>query len=292
MSRRGRRGTALVAALFTIALLASITATVSVQARSSAGFTANQRALTVARLMAESGILAAQAQLTAELEQGVAQHPADSTGLDAVWDAVARREAGRTTGAWVADTLADGAFEVAVVNVSARLDVNSADASSLERLFRTVASPVAARDAASRVATHVRGEVEANGQPVGPGQAPDRLAARDRLMQALLGREVRPSARRPLQSLDELQALVGSDARWVALVADQLTIDGDGRIDRRHATPGVLAAATGDLVDRPTRVLLVARGWQVGHPLTREIQAVYEVTGTRLALLHWRETDR
>lgn len=292
MSRRGRRGTALVAALFTIALLASITATVSVQARSSAGFTANQRALTVARLMAESGILAAQAQLTAELAQGVAQRPADSTGLDAVWDAVARREAGRTTGAWVADTLADGAFEVAVVNVSARLDVNSVDASSLERLFRTVASPTAARDAASRVAAHVRGEVEANGRSVGPGPAPDRLAARDSLMQALLGREVRPSARRPLQSLDELQALVGSDARWVALVADQLTIDGDGRIDRRHAAPAVLAAATGDLVDRPTRVLLVARGWQVGHPLTREIQAVYEVAGTRLALLHWRETDR
>lgn len=245
--RRRRRGTALVAALFTIALLTTVTATVSVQARSSAGFAANQRALVVARLMAESGILAAQARLSAELREGLARGEADSAGLDAVWDAVARREAGRDPGAWVADTLDDGAFEAAVVNVSARLDVNAADGTSLDALFRQVAPPGAA---------------------------------------------ARVTAQRPFLSLDALQETLGRDATWLSPLADQLTVDGDGRIDRRHASPAVLAAATGALVDRPTRVLLVARGWQVGHPLSREIQAVYEVAGPTLTLVRWRERDR
>ena len=293
MRRRARRGTALVAALFTIALLATVTATVSVQARSSAGFATNTRALTVARLMAESGILAGQAQLTAELQQALAQQPADSSGLDAVWDDVARRETGQPTSPWVGDSLGDGAFEVAVVNVSARLDANSADDASLERLFRTAAPAAAAREAALRIAAHVRGDVPSAETPGDRWRVADSLAARDSLIGALLGRAVRPPVRRPLRSLDELQALVGSSgAPWLTTLADQLTVDGDGRIDRRHATPAVLAAATGALVDRPTRILLVARGWQRGQPLAREIQAVYDVAGATLTLVQWRELDR
>jgi len=290
--RRARRGTALVAALFTIALLATVTATVGVQARSSAGFAINQHALTVARLMAESGILAGHAQLTAELQQGLARQPMDSAGLDAVWDDVARRETGRGAGAWVADSLADGAFEVAVVNVSARLDVNTADATSLDALFRTVAPPAAARETALRIAARVRGDAAADGRPGSGWRATDSLVARDSLIGALLGREVRSTARLPMRSLDELEELVGRDAPWLTRLADQLTVDGDGRVDRRHAAPSVLAAATGALVDRPTRILLVARGWQRGHPLTREIQAVYDVSGPTLTLVRWREIDR
>jgi hypothetical protein len=54
----------------------------------------------------------------------------------------------------------------------------------------------------------------------------------------------------------------------------------------------VLAAASGTLVDRPSRLLLISRGWRRDHVLTREIQAVYDVTGTELRLVRWREQDR
>jgi hypothetical protein len=76
-----------------------------------------------------------------------------------------------------------------------------------------------------------------------------------------------------------------------ALAAD-LTVDGDGRVNRRSASRRVLAAATGTLVDRPSRLLLIARGWRRDHVLTREIQAVFDVTGPELRLVRWREQDR
>jgi hypothetical protein len=41
----------------------------------------------------------------------------------------------------------------------------------------------------------------------------------------------------------------------------------------------------------PSRLLIVGRGWQDGHPLTHGIQAVYLVAGARLVLLAWQERD-
>ena len=53
-----------------------------------------------------------------------------------------------------------------------------------------------------------------------------------------------------------------------------------------------IAAATGTLVDRPSRLLVIARGWRRDHVLTREIQAVFDVNGAELRLVRWREQDR
>jgi hypothetical protein len=41
----------------------------------------------------------------------------------------------------------------------------------------------------------------------------------------------------------------------------------------------------------PTRLMLISRGWQEGHPLTHEIQAVYSILGQRLMLQAWWERD-
>src|SRR5207247_9614222 len=47
--------------------------------------------------------------------------------------------------------------------------------------------------------------------------------------------------------------------------------------------PGVVAAVL--LVSTvPTRLMLVSRGWQDGHPLTHEIQAVFAIVGRRPVL--------
>ena len=81
------------------------------------------------------------------------------------------------------------------------------------------------------------------------------------------------------------------DRVFDALAAD-ITVDGDGQVNRRAASRRVLAAATGTLVDRPSRVLVIARGWRLEHVLTREIQAVFDVSGAELRLVRWREQDR
>ena len=76
------------------------------------------------------------------------------------------------------------------------------------------------------------------------------------------------------------------------LAAPYLTVDGDGTLNRRRASDTVLVAAGGELRDEPTRLLLVSRGWMAGNALTHEVQAVYDVTMDRLALVHWRERSR
>ncbi|MFN8717160.1 MAG: hypothetical protein ACK50C_09265 [Gemmatimonadaceae bacterium] len=278
---RARRGTALLAALVTIALLASVTAMASRAARDSAAIAVNSRAQAVARAMAESGVLAARVGL----EEALTGAGADSTALDAVFDALTREARSATPRAFAADSLGDGVYAATIVNVSARLDVNTAGAEGLARLFRTVAPAGAADRIAARLAARVRGDAVSR-------PARDSAAVRDSLAAALLGRPTSPRLMRPFASLDEVETLLGADAPWLGRVAEELTVDGDGRIDRRHASSAVLAAASGSLVDRPTRLLVVARGWQAGHPLTREIQAVYAVEGTELRLVRWRERDR
>jgi hypothetical protein len=57
------------------------------------------------------------------------------------------------------------------------------------------------------------------------------------------------------------------------------------------ASDTVLSAAAGDLRDAPSRILVVSRGWQDGHKLTHEIQAVYALNGPQLTLVRWRERD-
>jgi general secretion pathway protein K len=41
----------------------------------------------------------------------------------------------------------------------------------------------------------------------------------------------------------------------------------------------------------PSRLLVVSRGWLVGHSLTHEIQAVYSIEGDHLVLRAWQERD-
>jgi hypothetical protein len=182
------------------------------------------------------------------------------------------------------DTLASGVFAATIVNISARLDVNSAGAEGLARLFATVAPPEVATRLARRIDDAVRGASAPRAQQ-------EAEATRDSLIGALLGQAAPPRIMQPIESLDALDALAGEDTAVLARVAEQLTVDGEGRVDRRHATRAVLAAASGSLVDAPTRLLVISRGWTQGSTLSREIQAVYAVEGNELRLVRWRERD-
>jgi len=281
---RARRGVALVVVLWAVALLATVTAVASSAARSSASVASNLRAQATARAMAESGIVAA----SRLIDDSLAFWRGNDVRRVAFLDALEPRQAGALP--LVQDTLSDGVFAVTVVDVSARLDVNTAGVNGLARLFATATTPAAARAMADRIVSIVRGD--------GPSFAPsaarteqERLAARDSLNAMLLGRETAPRRRRPIESLDALRDLPGMDLAVLARVAPFLTVDGDGTVNRRAASREVLAAATGSLVDSPTRLLLIARGWHRGHPLSRQIEAVYDVTENGLRLVRWREHD-
>jgi general secretion pathway protein K len=283
-TRRARRGAALLVALATIAVLASVTAIASSQARQAASVVDNRRSQATARAMAESGILAARARIEARLrDAGV-----DSARMDRAFDVLTT-----ANGPVVQDTVGDGVFAAAVVDVSARLDVNTAGADGLATLLATVAPPGDARRVAAAIDARVRGADNETAEATGASsEARRQRLQRDSMGAALLGRAPTTRAMQPFTSLDELLTVPGMTAAWLDALAADLTVDGDGRVNRRGASRRVLAAASGELVDRPSRLLLISRGWRRDHVLTREIQAVYDVTGTELRLVRWREQDR
>lgn len=278
MHVRPRRGAALLMALIAISVLATVTALAGRIARDSAAITVNRRAQLTGRAMAQSGVVAARTAFEERLRRAP-----DSVAVDALFDGLEH------TTPWISDSVADGGYAANLVNVSARLDVNSAGADGLAALFRTVAPATEATTIATMLSDRVNG-VEL------PQAVRDSALARDSLVATLLGRTTPPRAMRPFESLDDVQALVGTQAPWLLRLAEQLTVDGDGRIDRRHASPAVQAAASGSLVDRPTRLLIVARGWHVGAASAQEIQALYAIEGTatepELRLVRWRERER
>ncbi len=278
--RSARRGVALLVVLWTVAVLVTVTAVASTAARSSASIASNRRAQSIARSMAESGIVAA----TAFIDDSLRMLASDSSGLDRWLSAL---EPSNTLAVpLVQDTLADGVFAATVVDVSARLDVNNAGVDGLRQLFRNFVSDDDAARAALAIDARVRGVGIVDDSVSFARQQRDSLAA------TLLGRSNAGNIRRPFESLDELAFVPGVPIALLERVVSLLTVDGDGRINRRAASPLVLGAASGSLVDRPSRLLLVARGWQRGHALTREIQAVYDVSDDGLRLVRWREQDR
>ena len=249
MSRR-RRGVALVLVLWIVVILGGISAGVVRSARTSTSIAANARAEIIARAAAESGI----EELVASIEETLSRLAEPSVRRD--WlNALGVASAGDSV------SLGDGKFSVTVVDVSARLDVNAATQSALQVFFSQFTDP----GEAASIAIGIRAHIDSGST----GSAPSSVT--------------------PIRSLEELRlARLVPDA-VLGRAAPYLTVDGDGVINARTASDTVLVAATGELRDEPSRLLLISRGWVSGHPLTCEIQAVYAITGNRLVFSHWRE---
>jgi hypothetical protein len=273
---------ALALVLVLIAVLVSVTAVAGASARRGMRQAEVRASDAVARVMAENAVIATHARL-----EGALRAARDSATADAVLDAATQGSALGVSVPFLADSLPGGGFAAVVVDVSARLDVNRAGAEGLTRLFQTVAPA----SEAARVARAIAARVDGAGREA---PTPDSAAwARDSVTATLLGRPVPPRRWRPFETLDELQGLPEvAAASWLTAVAEELTVDGDGRTNRRRASARVLAAATGTLVDRPARLLVIGRGWATGRGLTREIQAVYDVAPPALRLVTWREQLR
>ena len=258
---RERRGVALLLVLWLVVILASVTIAASSAARSSGDLVTARRASATAQSMAESGITAAVALIDDSLRALVA----DTVARDAFLNAL---DAGVNNGATAigragSDTLVDGAFAVAVVDVAARLDVNNSGEASLEKFFGGFTNANDARLLARRIAERVRGEGLPN-----DSTSVARLE-RDSTVRALLGQSnVTTLLRHPFESLDQLAEIPGLDAKLLATAAPLLTVDGEATVNKHSAPAVVVAAASGTVTEAPTRLLLISRGWQIGHPLT------------------------
>jgi type II secretory pathway component PulK len=266
---RQRRGFALMLVLWLIVVLGTVATTIVIRTRETSALSGNARARVVGRYAAESGL----ALTTAELERSLDATPDTSdrerylNHLDA---ALSRR--GEVT-------LGDATFSVALVDVSARLDVNATAEEALTRFF-ALFEPAAAATTARAIRDHIDRHADSGRNTVtGPSGSQSNSGGSELL------------AARVLRSLDELERLPGVSVGLLRAAAPYLTVDGDGKINRATASDTVLVAAGGSLQDEPSRLLIVSRGWLRGHSLTHEIQAVYAIAGNQLTLVRWRERD-
>ena len=87
---------------------------------------------------------------------------------------------------------------------------------------------------------------------------------------------------RAFRSLAELRPDRGGSAA-AGVVADEPETGGESSRPANRTLRAVMM---------PTRLMVISRGWRVGHPLTHEVQAVYALAGQQLKLLLWQEKDR
>ncbi len=267
MIGRSRDGVALMLSLWLIIVLAVIAAHVTHSSRTMSYGAANLRAEVTARYAAESGIVLAAAKFRKTMES--MRSPGEAS------DYLNGLENSREPEL----QLGDARTAIAYVDVNARLDVNLASAAQLARLFAFFAAPAEATKAAMAIR-----------EWIGAEDVPAGLRSRSGFPRRDLRFPDTPAAR-PVRSLEELRRVPGISQTLLESAAPYLTVDGDGNINRAAASDTVMAAAAGNLVSQPSRILIVSRGWKIGHPLTYEIQAVYAVEGPSLTLVRWQERD-
>lgn len=271
-----RRGSTLALVLWTLVVAGGISLGVTRRTRAAIAVASNARAQVVARYAAESGIaFAVQA-----IEDSLAS-VSDSSSRAAFLNALTRPAI-----ALGVESLGNAHVQLALEDVNAKLDLNYAEAEAVAQLLAEFGEAGAAYRSAAAIRAHIGTGVtpDSPDESFPIGQRGSSAATRER---AWAGRGARY-----LTSLDELMSIPEVDQQLMERAAAYLTVDGDGTTNRVTASPPVLRAARGALVDMPSRILLVSRGWLDGASLTHEIQAVYAVQGNYLALVRWRERTR
>jgi general secretion pathway protein K len=272
-----KRGSTLALVLWTLVVVGGISLGVTRRTRAAIAVASNARAQVVARYAAESGI-------------ALAVHAVEDS-LAAAGDSASRAEllnaVTRPPFALGIQSLGNARVQVAIEDVNAKLDLNYADADAVAQLLAEFGEAGVAYRAARAIRAHIGTGVTPNSPdesfPIGQRSAPS-LAKE----QAWGG----SGGARYLTSLDELMSIPEVDQQLIERAAPYLTVDGDGATNRVTASAAVLRAARGAVVEMPSRILLVSRGWLDASSLTHEIQAVYAVQGNDLALVRWRERTR
>jgi type II secretory pathway component PulK len=281
MRRRARRGVALIVVLCLLIVLGALATDVVRATRLEAGIVENIRSRTVARYAAESGVVAAVARIDALLAS--LRSPADR--------ALAFRDLDTRLASLQDAPLGGARFGVAVSDLNARIDLNQSDTETVRALFRQFTSDQEARViVASLKARPVEriGELGAL-----PGMTDAVALAVAPYVTVWSDGDVNINSA-PEPVLAALPGLGDAAARDIVArraagevftsAAPQQQSQG-ARITFALTPPEVL------VVTEPTRLLIIARGWRDGSPLTHEIQAVYAVVGAHLVLQAWQERD-
>lgn len=303
--------------LWVVIVLGAIAAGVVSRSRSSVDVVTAVRARSLARYAAESGVVATRVRLEQLLRQAetLEEQARVFQRLDRELAELRERPVGQ---AW---------FQVAVLDLNSRLDLNASD----ERVLRAFFEGLFGESRGSGLLDALQDWKDENDSPrPGGAEAGDYRAAGSPF--------VPPN--RPLQRLDELTRIMGFTDSIAGVMAPYVTIRSDGRVNINTAPEPVVLAVTGAgtgsstgrtllsvrdqtgtfgtlfdlrralvqggetgmgqigrLMTVPSRILIVSRGWANDHALTHEIQAVFSVEGMQLEdgpsfkLHHWTERD-
>lgn len=281
MMRSDRRGVALILVLCLLVTLGAIAAQLGRAARLEVGIVRNIRSRTVGRYAAESGLTDAVVQIDALLES--LPKPLER--------AIAFHDLGAHLPSLTDVSLGGARFAVAIGDLNARIDLNRSDPDAVRGLFE-------------QFTTAQKAEIIAASLQAKPLERVGELTALPGVTDALA------IAVAPYVTVwSDGMVNINSAPEPVLAALPGIGKDAARSIADRRSAGEVFAPSAGDqqpqgtrivvapappmalVVTEPSRLLLIARGWQEGSPLTHEIQAVYEVAGRRLVLQAWQERD-
>jgi general secretion pathway protein K len=307
---RPRRGVALMLVLWLTVVVGAVAAAAATTMRAEMNAVSNLRAQAVGRYAAESGLAVATARIDSLLT---------AASTPEAWADLFQRLDARL--GLQETAVGQARFAVAVTDVSARLDVNLATHAMLTALLAQFADRRQAERAVAAIEDWKDGddmtrpngaEVDAYvsaGSPFVPTNRPiRRLEELSRI--AGIGDSLAAAVVPYLTVYGDGRININTAAEPVLASLPGMTpAAARALVSRREAGEVFTSAApvmeqvgqnyftTAYFINRyaipiPSRLLIVSRGWMHGHPLTREIQAVYQVEGNRLRLQAWQERDR
>jgi general secretion pathway protein K len=302
--------------LWVIIVLGAVAVGVVSASRAQTDLVDTVRSRTVARYAAESGVAAAAAFL--KEMYGAAETAEEQARVFADFQSEIE--------SWGVRPLGTARYQVAVLDLNSRIDLNNSDADLLFGLFRQFVG----ESKATALLDALEDWKDEDDEPL-----PNGAEAAD---YARAGSPYRPT-NRPLMRLDELAWIQGFDS-IAEVLAPYVTVWGDGRVNVNTGDAHVLAAVPeigevgaealissrrqgGVLPSKiavfsrlaelnvrtlsaqlssvamfPGRVLIISRGWEEGRPVTHEIQAVHDLRlggiiapGTTLQIRYWLERD-
>lgn len=290
-----RRGIALVVVLGLLLVLGTLAAEIARAVRLEAHTVASLRARTVGRYAAESGIALAEQRIRRLLDSVTAGSERVAALNDlASWLAPLREVA-----------LGPARFGVTVADLNARLDLNHSDGATLRNLFGRFTSGRRAAEIAAAIREAPLARLGELSTVPGVDAALALAVAPYVTVSGDGGVNVNSAPEPVLASLPTLGEAGARDLIRRRASGELFTSFADLRLgvergiaapeerDFGHVTREVAPPAERlDAVMMPTRLLVISRGWQAGHPLTHEIRAVYAIVGTGLKLQSVEERDR
>lgn len=276
-----RRGVALLFVLCLLVVLGAMAMEIGRAARLEAGIVESVRSRTVARYAAESGVVA-----TVTLIEGLLDSLPASPQRSLVF-----RHLGERLSPLRDVRIGRARFGVAVGDLNARIDLNRSDPETVRTFFRQFTSDGRAQVIAASLQAK---PLERIGELTAVPGVTDALALAVAPYVTVRGDGIVNINSAPEPVLAALPGLGAAAARGIVeRRASGEVFAPSASAQQPQGTQVVVASAPPGVlvVTEPSRLLIIARGWQEGSPLTHEIQAVYVIVGSRLMLREWQERD-